>query len=49
MFKEMLEQVMSVSEIARIASARRLLRMIYYMLKKQMNYGVYQRYRMGVG
>ena len=36
-------------KIARIAAARRLLRMIYYMLKKQMNYDDYQRCRMEVG
>jgi transposase len=34
-------------KIARIAAARRLLRMMYYMLKKGMNYDDYQRYRKG--
>ena len=37
------------AKIARIAAARRLLRMIYYMLKKQMDYDAYQRCRTAVG
>ena len=37
------------ARIAGIAAARRLLRMIYYMLKKQMDYDAYQRCRTAVG